>query len=463
MMEFNLADPVKKDSLPGGFKQSRKINAHGESDQSMSFAALLISPPSDKREDSFLNKSEKTFVIEGHNREFSKDGKTTLALPRTGIESGSKKSGLTRAVMGKEGDFKGTKDAIIESSGGKKGVDNFLKHSGLKGEETKLNHEKSESRELRGQKMMTPQKETFSSMRLADKISSMEEDHQIANHAATRDGKRLPMGDATMALLKTGMESRSKKSGSARADMEKKGDLKGTKGAIIESSGGKKGSDNFLKCSGLKGADTMFNHEKSEGKEFTDQKMTASDKENFLSMRLVDKTPLAGGYQHTAIHENTVAMAGNQSADTSVMEPRALIDQIARAVNSPGRVKIALTPPHLGTLNMDVLVRNNKVQIILQAENNDVRQILQSNMETLKNALRSQGLVADNIIVFVQEKLDSDGYLGFGRDESVFKDGNNRKDKEYPRAGSDSLDHNPILLNKGKPHNLIDGRISLFA
>jgi len=167
---------------------------------------------------------------------------------------------------------------------------------------------------------------------------------------------------------------------------------------------------NLLKHQGLKSIEIAAEHEKTGIEKFSDYKIEVLPKASLSSSHSVDKISSAGAYHHAAFHAGNSSPAVNESAGSYGIEPRALIKQIADGVKRPGRVRIMLNPPRLGALDVDVLVRDNKVHVILQAENNDVRHILQSNIESLKSSLRGQGLIADNVNVAVQEKSDGGNY-----------------------------------------------------
>ena len=182
------------------------------------------------------------------------------------------------------------------------------------------------------------------------------------------------------------------------------------------------------------------------------------------------KVSSAGGYHHTAFHSSGASTAVNESVKSQAIEPRILINQIASGVKRPGRMRLTLNPPRLGTLDVDVLVRNNKVQVMLHPENNDVRQILQSNVESLKSAFRNHGLVADTINVSVQEKSDGANYSAnyrSGQNETLFKEGGNwGGNQENHGSGQDSMIPDPISLKEENPLIRNDdqgGRVSLFA
>ncbi|MEA3486395.1 MAG: flagellar hook-length control protein FliK, partial [Thermodesulfobacteriota bacterium] len=219
---------------------------------------------------------------------------------------------------------------------------------------------------------------------------------------------------------------------------------------------------NLLKHQGLKSIKTAVEHEKTGIKEFSDHKMEVLPKAISSQLYLVDKISSAGEYHHASFYSSSSSAVVNENVNSYGIEPSALIKQIANGLKRPGRVRIMLNPPRLGALDVDVHVKDNKVHIILQAENNDVRHILQSNVESLKSSLRSHGLIADNVNVFVQEKTDGANY-GSGQNETLSRERSNRERNEEDRTEKDSPDHVSPLPEEENPGVRIDGRVSLFA
>ena len=213
---------------------------------------------------------------------------------------------------------------------------------------------------------------------------------------------------------------------------------------------------------GLKDETTGIGYNKTDGKKTHDHTVGVPRRETFQSTSPGERDFSAGGYQQTALHAGGRSVAPSENIGIT---PRALIDQVASGAKMSGRVRIALNPPNLGTLDMDVLVRdNNKVHVILQAESNDVRQILQSHMESLKGSLRSQGLVADTIQVFAQEKSDGGNYES-GRNETFFgENSSNRGRNERDEGGGRDFSGHASSVSEEKIQRVRgDGRISLFA
>ena len=219
-------------------------------------------------------------------------------------------------------------------------------------------------------------------------------------------------------------------------------------------SGGKNNIGNLLKPLGLNGEETIkILHRGTPQPEGTS-----------------DRGFSAGGHNNTTFHASGSSSAVNESVSSYDIKPTALMNQIAAGAKMSGRVRIALNPPSLGTLDMDVIVRNNKVHVMLQVENNDVRQILHSNLESLKSSLRSHGLVADTINVSVQDKSDGANHgadYRSGQNETLFKEGGNREaSEEDQNVGQDSLNHDSISLeeeNQSVQSGEHGRRVSLFA
>ena len=91
-----------------------------------------------------------------------------------------------------------------------------------------------------------------------------------------------------------------------------------------------------------------------------------------------------------------------KAGDAKPIEGRLLIDQIASQLPTEAdkgfsRVRIALFPENLGGLDMDIMIRENKIHVLLIADRQDVRQVLQGHADQLRDALQNQGLQVDGI------------------------------------------------------------------
>lgn len=147
----------------------------------------------------------------------------------------------------------------------------------------------------------------------------------------------------------------------------------------------------------------------------------------------------------------------------SGIKAQALIDQIAEArqqmSTDSGRIKITLTPPNLGTVDLDVIVRQNRVDVIMTADQPDVQQLLQARGEDIKSALQRQDMKIDSYQVFLQSSPD--GNQPQGGSWTAMQDHTRNRDTSYD-GGQDETDDIravPEVIST-VPHN---GIVSIFA
>ncbi|HTZ39863.1 MAG TPA: flagellar hook-length control protein FliK [Syntrophales bacterium] len=119
---------------------------------------------------------------------------------------------------------------------------------------------------------------------------------------------------------------------------------------------------------------------------------------------------------------------GKSAGVTSAVKPQVVISQVVNGAietlrDGTGRAVLNLQPPRLGTLDLDVAVKDNRVTMIMLADNQEVKQMLQSGMEDLRNALQDKGFQIDRLEVLVQNRPDESGsnfwqQAGFAQGES---------------------------------------------
>jgi hypothetical protein len=140
-----------------------------------------------------------------------------------------------------------------------------------------------------------------------------------------------------------------------------------------------------------------------------------------------------------------------------------IMDQIEESAaqmlkKGPGRIVITLEPPNLGTLNLDVKVHNDMVRLVLIADNHEVKQVLQSNLDQLKTALQDQGLNMDRFDVLVQQRSsENPGFHQWGG--ALFEEGQGRR--ENTKEDSSPPQQLPVHGEDVDEPRL--GIISLFA
>jgi flagellar hook-length control protein FliK len=127
------------------------------------------------------------------------------------------------------------------------------------------------------------------------------------------------------------------------------------------------------------------------------------------------RAPLTDGTGRPEDRFANILQAKSESITGRVMEnagplrPQVIIPQIVDGASSilrggSGRVVITLHPPQLGTLDMDIQVRDNKVSMVMLANSHEVKQVLESGLSQLKNALSDQGFQIDRVDVLVQDR-----------------------------------------------------------
>ncbi|MFZ3252788.1 MAG: flagellar hook-length control protein FliK, partial [Syntrophales bacterium] len=137
------------------------------------------------------------------------------------------------------------------------------------------------------------------------------------------------------------------------------------------------------------------------------------------------------------MNTNVNAVLPPLSKEQSMAGPAgAILEQVAaqlpHAINKgSGRIRMSLAPDSMGKLDMDLVVRESRVQIILTAESRTVQQILQGHVEQLKDALQQQGLEVDGFNVLLQNGRQGQGDTAGG---------GNPFGSEYNRAATDKQD-----------------------
>ena len=112
----------------------------------------------------------------------------------------------------------------------------------------------------------------------------------------------------------------------------------------------------------------------------------------------------AGGGNNKSIL-NTKAAISENTIYKAPIESR-VIDQIInrlsiRSNGSQSEVKIQLDPPSLGRVRMNIITSGDGVRTVIVAENQAVKQLIESNLSQLRDSMLSQGLKLDGFSVFV--------------------------------------------------------------
>jgi flagellar hook-length control protein FliK len=100
-------------------------------------------------------------------------------------------------------------------------------------------------------------------------------------------------------------------------------------------------------------------------------------------------------------------ITASSSVGAKGIEMQTVINQILEArqnaSNDLGRVRIQLDPPNLGTVDLDIVVRGERVAVLMTAENATVQQALQSRADDIRIAIQRQDLKIEGFQVVLQD------------------------------------------------------------
>lgn len=159
----------------------------------------------------------------------------------------------------------------------------------------------------------------------------------------------------------------------------------------------------------------------------------------------------------------TSALQGRGVDNPTPARPQAVISQVIDGAaqilrDGSGRMVLTLQPPRLGTLDLDVVVQDNRVRMVMLADNQEVKQMLQAAMDDLRNALQDKGFEVDRLEVLVQNRPDDSG-ADFWQ-EAGFARGDSPKGKEQ-KPGRD--EESPAQGTPARSHRAGDSGLSVFA
>lgn len=160
-----------------------------------------------------------------------------------------------------------------------------------------------------------------------------------------------------------------------------------------------------------------------------------------------------------------VGTEGRQSVnETAPARTQTVIPQIIEGAaqvlkDGSGRVVLTLNPPRLGSLDLDIVVRENKVKMMILAENREVKEIIKANLDDLKSSLQDRGFQVDKLEVLIQERQEGNG-SGFRQETGSFGDRTNEDNRAYYGKTESSLPGPSGMRTANGPDA---GLISVFA
>ncbi|MEK6701260.1 MAG: flagellar hook-length control protein FliK [Planctomycetota bacterium] len=106
-----------------------------------------------------------------------------------------------------------------------------------------------------------------------------------------------------------------------------------------------------------------------------------------LTARAVAKAPL------------TVETSGELSVEGGSMEAQLARGLTAAMRHKGGVLTLRLSPEHLGAVKIELVVENGKVSATFDAQNDQTRQLLHANLDSLTKAIEERGMVVDRVQV----------------------------------------------------------------
>jgi flagellar hook-length control protein FliK len=123
-----------------------------------------------------------------------------------------------------------------------------------------------------------------------------------------------------------------------------------------------------------------------------------------------------------------------------------------------GRVRIVLNPPNLGTVNLSVVMRGERVEIVLTADDAGVRQALLARADDIRVALQRHDLKIDAFQVLLQENTGDQRQAGGG----LFEHRQDRPENKELVSGDPILPAALAASTREASHPA-SGRLSIFA
>ena len=164
---------------------------------------------------------------------------------------------------------------------------------------------------------------------------------------------------------------------------------------------------------------------------------------------------------------NVVSSQGTRipaAVGASGIEMQAVIDHILEtrqgASNNFGRVRILLNPPDLGAIDLDIVVRRERVEVVMTADNATVQQALQSRSDDIRMALHRHDLKMEGFQVLLQDNGTSQQQANNG---AMYRE--DREHREHMERFNIKEDGQPAVpvLSAVAGEKSAAGLVSIFA
>lgn len=161
---------------------------------------------------------------------------------------------------------------------------------------------------------------------------------------------------------------------------------------------------------------------------------------------------------------NILSGGGNRltaSDGPAGINTQAIIDQVLDAKQSMkngfGRVRIILDPPNLGTVNLEIVIRKERIDVVMTADNSGVQQALQSRVDDIRTALQRQDLKIENFQILLQDNAANQQHTNSG---ATF--GQRQEQQARQNHMEDSIPIQPLIQPTGESGQA-RGLVSIFV
>jgi flagellar hook-length control protein FliK len=179
------------------------------------------------------------------------------------------------------------------------------------------------------------------------------------------------------------------------------------------------------------------------GMKYADGTLDAAKNKNLEANKIngeiqTQNNNLVGGGNNKS--ESTIKAVIQENAIYKAPIEKRVIDQIinrlsVRSNGSQSEVKIRLDPPSLGSVRMSITSSADGVRTLIVAENQAVKQLIESNLSQLRDSMLAQGLTLDGFSVLVGGDSDSQ----FSQQQNNFRQSNN-EDEDFDFVDIEELE-----------------------
>ena len=158
---------------------------------------------------------------------------------------------------------------------------------------------------------------------------------------------------------------------------------------------------------------TMMNVENPTNKDLSKGKDQPSQGQTSLTNEFLDNLSQSMGDVFQSQNTQIGKVGEVAAARHEVVNPRMILDQIIEKIkvstmDEEAKMNILLKPAHLGKLSMEIVSKQGVMTAQFKVESEKAKEIIEQNMESLRESLESKGLVIEQLEVTVGQNQNDD-------------------------------------------------------